>query len=167
MKLNEAKFLESVQKIHLKLDEVPIYSAISDAKARKKLDDFIDCGENSRFSQALDEICENIVGKTMFRVLMAKTMAGNVLKSKGKIKIKDQYERDKGSRYSPGELAVKINPDFYELDGTGKPERKYYGINEKVEIETKLKSMVGSIFHEFCHVLHDISGTDFERNEFW
>jgi hypothetical protein len=54
MQFNEAKFLENVQKIHLKPDELPIYSAIQDTEVRKKLGEFIDYGKALRFSAALD-----------------------------------------------------------------------------------------------------------------
>ncbi|MDR0580489.1 MAG: hypothetical protein LBG04_00005, partial [Holosporaceae bacterium] len=69
MQLNEIKFLENVQRIHLKSEELPIYSAITDADVRVKLNKF---SKNPRFSVAIDEICANIVGRTMFKVLMTK-----------------------------------------------------------------------------------------------
>jgi hypothetical protein len=111
-----------------------------------------------RFSAALDEICANIVGMTMFKVLMTKMIVCNILKSKGPIRIL-QYAGD-GSRYSPQsrDFAVKINSNFYELDGTGISSRRYYGITKNGKVRTKLKSMAGSMFHEFCHALHHISG---------
>jgi hypothetical protein len=63
-----------------------------------------------------------------------------------------------GSRYE--EYRVYINLSLYEENGTGISSRKYLYIDEKGEIKTKLKSLTGSIFHEFCHGLHDVSGTD-------
>jgi hypothetical protein len=50
MQLNEVKFLENVQKIHLKPGELPIYAAITDADVRVKLNEFIKYGRNPRFS---------------------------------------------------------------------------------------------------------------------
>jgi hypothetical protein len=159
MQLNEVKFLENVRRIHLKPDEISIYATIADADVRVKLNDFVKYGRNPRFSAALDEICVNIVGRTMFKVLMTKTISSDMLKARGKIEIKEQDEKPKGSRFSFGEWAVKINSDFYELDGTGISNRRYYGISQNGKIRTKLKSMAGSMFHEFCHGLHHISGT--------
>jgi glutaredoxin-related protein len=170
MNFNEVKFLENVQRIHLKLDEISIYEAIADTDVRVKLYDFVGYDTdpqfsvvNTRFSAALDEICANIVGRTMFKVLMTKMTLGNILKTKGKIKIKEQDERGKGSRYLHEEWTVKINSDFYELDGTGISDRQYYGIVEGREVEHKLKSMASSMFHEFCHALHHISKTNMKR----
>jgi hypothetical protein len=40
------------------------YKSIPDSEVRKKLDEFIDYGKNPRFSKALDEICDNLVGQT-------------------------------------------------------------------------------------------------------
>jgi hypothetical protein len=172
MIFNEVKFLENVPRIHLESDEIPIYEAIVDAEVREKLNDFVGYDTNprfstanTRFSVALDEICANIVGRTMFKVLMTKMTSGNILKTNGKIRVLQCTED--GSRYSPQsrDFAVKINSDFYELDGTGISDRRYYGITKNGKIRTKLKSMAGSMFHEFCHALHHISGTEKSHNE--
>jgi hypothetical protein len=160
MSFNESKFLENAPKIHLKPEELPIYVAIADTDVRVKLDEFVDYDANPRFSAALDEICANIVGRAMFKILTTKMIVNNILKTNGKIKIKEQDEKSKGSRFSSKEWAVKINSDFYELDGTGISDRQYYGVTKKGEVEQKLKSMSGSMFHEFCHALHYISRTN-------
>ncbi|MDR1236081.1 MAG: hypothetical protein LBJ96_03665, partial [Holosporaceae bacterium] len=148
---NEIKFLENVQKIHLNPEELSIYSAIPDAEVREKLEEFVKYGKNPRFSAALDEICENIVGRTMFKVLITK------LKNKKKIMHIEPHDED-GSKYK--KFIVYVNLSFYEENGTGVSLRKYFYLDEKGEIKTKLKSLAGSVFHEFCHGLHDISGTD-------
>jgi hypothetical protein len=150
MQFNEIKFLENVQKIHLNPGEFSIYSAIPDAEVREKLEDFIDYGKNPRFSTALDEICENIVGRTMFRVLITK------LKNKKKIMHIEPHDED-GSKYK--KFVVYVNLSFYEENSTGISSRKYFFLDEREEIKMKLKSLAGSIFHEFCHGLHHISGT--------
>jgi hypothetical protein len=160
MNFNETKFLENAPKIHLKPEELPTYAAIADADVRVKLDEFVDYDANPRFSATLGEICENLVGRTMFKLLITKMIAGNTLKTNGKIKIQEQDEKPKGSRFSSKEWAVKINSDFYEPDGTGISDRQYYGVTEEAEVDLKLKSMAGSAFHEFCHALHYISGTN-------
>jgi hypothetical protein len=164
MTFNEQKFLENAQKIHLKPEEISIYSGIPDGEIRKRLDDFVDCGGNLRFSKALDEICENLVGRTMFKLLMAKMTLNDILKSRGKVRIMEQDNRSEGSKYCHKRFAVKINFDFYDDSGIGVPERQYYCLSARNEIERKLKSMVGSMFHEFCHCLHHISKTTKEFN---
>jgi hypothetical protein len=155
MQFNITKFLENTQKIHLKSDEVPIYAAIQDTEVRAKLDDFIDYGKNPRFSKALDEICANIVGRTMFRVLMTKL---HIQKNNVRLVPHD----DKGSKYK--EYIVYVNLSFYKENGEGIPSRYYYYIDKKGKIKMKLKSLAGSIFHEFCHGLHHISKTKKSQN---
>jgi hypothetical protein len=152
MNFNETKFLENAQKIHLKSNEIPIYAAIADADVRAKLDEFVDYGANPRFSAALDEICENLVGRTMFKLLIAKMTKRNQT-----MRILEHRVEKYGSCYSQN--TVYINLNRYELNGSGKAHRQYYGITEEGEVKQKLKSMSGSMFHEFCHALHDISGT--------
>jgi hypothetical protein len=95
----------------------------------------------------------------MFKVLMAKMQANNLLEKKGKMKIVKQNKEGKGSQYSSELFAVKINSNFYETSGLGISSRKYFYIDDDGKIKTKLKSLAGSVFHEFCHGLHDVSGT--------
>jgi hypothetical protein len=156
MNFNESKFLENVQKIHLKSNEISIYRAIADTAVRMKLDEFVDYGKNPRFSAALDEICANIVGRTMFKLLMTKMSV-----HKQTMRILEHTVEKYGSYYSKN--TVYINLNRYEADGSGKTHRQYYGATEEGKIFPKLKSMAGSIFHEFCHALHHISRTNMER----
>ncbi|MDR2107693.1 MAG: hypothetical protein LBO73_04225 [Holosporaceae bacterium] len=151
MIFNHEKFINAVKSIHVKPEESQSYESIPDSEVRKKLDEFINYGKNPRFSKALDEICKNLVGRTMFRVLMTK------MQTEEKRMHIIPYE-DNGSRYM--EYVVYINLSFYDASGTGIPSRQYYYIDdEKHEIKTKLKSLAGSIFHEFCHGLHHVSET--------
>jgi hypothetical protein len=150
MIFNHLKFANAVKKIHVKPEEIPAYESIPDSEVRKKLDDFIDYGKNPRFSAALDEICENIIGRTMFKVLMTKMMLLH------KTMHITHHDGD-GSYYE--KYVVYVNLSFYKENGTGIPSRYYFYIDEKGEIKLKLKSVAGSIFHEFCHGLHDVSGT--------
>jgi hypothetical protein len=156
---NEVKFLENVQKIHLKPKEMRIYSKNFDEEVRGKLKNFVQYDETRVIMRALDEICANIVGRIMFKVLMTKIEVNNILKNRGKLKILEHVKD--GSEYShqKKDFAVKINLNFYEPSGVGKPERRYYYINKEGEIKTKPKSLAGSLFHEFCHALHDVSET--------
>jgi hypothetical protein len=155
MQFNEIKFSENVQKIHLNPGKFSTYSAIPDAKVREKLEEFVKYGKNPRFSVALDEICENIVGRTMFKLLITKLQVEKEL-----MYIKPYVED--GSKYK--KPVIYVNLSFYEENGTGIPSRKYFYIDEKGEIKTKLKSLTGSVFHEFCHGLHDVSKTKKSHN---
>jgi hypothetical protein len=152
MIFNHEKFVNATRKIHIKPEEIPTYESIPDSAVRKKLDEFIDYDKNPRFSAALDEICENIVGRTMFKVLMTKLSLQHKT-----MRICEHNDPKEGSRYKDN--AVYINLSFYEVSGVGVPSRQYYYIDEKHQISTKLKSLAGSIFHEFCHGLHHVSKT--------
>jgi hypothetical protein len=149
---DEQKFRKSVKKIHIKPKEMKIYSKISDGEVRLMLGEFVTCGKNPMIYHALDEICSNIVGRTMFKVLMTKM----IVQKSGLMKIVETHDPEEGSSYKNN--VVHINPDFYESSGVGKPFRYYFYIDENGEIDMKLKSLAGSLFHEFCHALHDVSG---------
>jgi hypothetical protein len=154
MIFNRKKFANAVKSIHLKPEEISTYEAIPDSEVRKRLDEFIDYEKNPRFSAALDEICENIVGRTMFKVLITKLTVQHKTMC-----ITTHYEGN-GSMYD--ESVVYVNLSFYEENGEGIPYHFY--IDKKGEIKLKLKSLAGSIFHEFCHGLHDVSGTRKVKN---
>jgi hypothetical protein len=53
---------------------------------------------------------------------------------------------------------IKINLNVYDRSGIGIPERQYYCVDEGGNISLKLKSLSGSIFHEFTHCLHYAEG---------
>jgi hypothetical protein len=152
MIFDHLKFANAVKSLHIKPEEILTYEAIPDSEVRKKLDDFIDYGENPRFSKALDEICENLVGRTMFKVLMTKMILQHKTMS-----MCEHHNPKIGSYYQNN--IVYINLSFYEVSGIGIPSRQYYYIDEKHQVKTKLKSLAGSIFHEFCHGLHHVSET--------
>jgi hypothetical protein len=164
MIFNHVKFANAVKKIHLKPWEIPAYESIPDSEVRKKLDEFIDYSKNPQFSAALDEICENLVGQTMFKIFVTKMEVGGIIKSKGKIKIMKQDEKEKGSQYCHKIFAVKINFDRYYSNGIGISEKQYYCLDETGGIRKKLKSLAGSLFHEFCHAVHYINGTNVKVN---
>ncbi|MDR1234398.1 MAG: hypothetical protein LBJ92_04645 [Holosporales bacterium] len=142
---NRAVFLEDTNKTH------PIMSNIPDI--RSKIDEFIDY-DKSLFSKALDDICNNIVGNSMFTLLMMKLSPGKRLKI---INIgpeeagKQPVDQTGSSCFWHG---ININLNVYDISGVGIPERQYYCIDEKGNITLKLKSLSGSIFHEFVHCLH-------------
>jgi hypothetical protein len=114
------------------------------------------------FNKALNEICNNVVGNTLFRLLL--------IKMNGSRKIHLVNYNEDGSRFSNRDFAVKVNLSFYNYEGVGIPSRQYYCLNQDGTVSTKLKSLVGSIFHEFCHALHYVSGAtadDTEDGSIW
>jgi hypothetical protein len=146
---NATAFLEDANKVHLtNPDTIPDY------EVREKLNTFVDYGGNPRFSTALDEICTNVVGRTMFKMLMRKLPSGQMLKITdiGPVEALSSLSKQKGSSYENYE--VKINLNVYDRYGLGIPEKQYYCI-DKDDITIKLKSIAGSIFHEFTHCLHE------------
>jgi hypothetical protein len=54
---------------------------------------------------------------------------------------------------------VSVNLCYYDAKGIGIPGRGYYGVNSDNIIQIKGKTLVGSLFHEFTHALHDIEGS--------
>jgi hypothetical protein len=49
---------------------------------------------------------------------------------------------------------ININPNVYSRNGAGIQDRQYYCVGARGDIALKLKSLSGSIFHEFTHCLH-------------
>jgi hypothetical protein len=156
---NTNQFIIDAKTIHLTQDEIPKFEAIPDTAVRSELDKFIDY-DKSLFSTALDDICENIVGRTMFKILIIK------LTPCSRIRITDiGYEqsyderplsKQKGSAYSHTTYTVKINTNFYNNSGTGISERQYYCVDKNSNITLKPKYVTNSMFHEFTHCLHHI-----------
>jgi hypothetical protein len=147
---NTTAFLGDAQVGHLKVGET-----LANADVRWRLDAFIDY-KGSLFSRALDEICKNVVGNTMFRLLEAKKLPGTRFSI---VDIGPEQARSKkplidqtGSQcFWHG---IKINPNVYGKDGIGIPGRQYYCVDENGVIALKLKSIPASMFHEFVHCLH-------------
>jgi hypothetical protein len=108
-----------------------------------------------RFSKVLDEICENLVGRTMFKILITKMILQH------KTMHITHHDGD-GSYYE--KYVVYVNLSFYKKNGEGIPSRYYFYLDGKETINTKLKTLAGSIFHEFCHALHDVSETEKTKN---
>jgi hypothetical protein len=162
MSFNTTAFLDDAKRVHLRsYSEVSEFGSIPYTSVRSRLteitlDGFTD-DEEELVSKALDDICSNVVGNTMFRLLMAKklpdeltitnigpeqTLTGNSLL--------DQ----KGSSYL--DYGVRVNPNVYDKNGIGIPERQYYCADESGGIALKPKSISASMFHEFTHCLHEV-----------
>jgi hypothetical protein len=157
---NEEAFLEDAEKIHLKSDDelsafesVP-YTDVRSRLANITLAGFTDDGK-ALLSKSLDDICNNVVGKTMFRLLIAKkdpselTITNIASREYGQPLVKQE-----GSSYD--DYDVWINLNVYDSSGVGIPERRYYYVDERKNITKGLKSLSGSLFHEFVHCLHDV-----------
>jgi hypothetical protein len=147
---NKTAFLEDAKRVHLKVGD-----SLSDVSVRGQLEDFIDY-DKTLFSKALDDVCSNIVGNTMFGLLMVKKPPGLRLKivNIGPKEAGKQLIDQKGSAYSHTTRTVNINPNVYDSSGMGISDRQYYCVDGSGSITLKLKSLSGSIFHEFTHCLH-------------
>jgi hypothetical protein len=168
MNFNTQLFIENTKRIHLATTEQSLaFGTISGSEVRHRLSEIIEMDKElmsykgpqlsnlvshkQAFNKALDEICTNIVGNTMFKLLLVKV---------GRTRRIHLVNYDgSGSRFSSEDFAVKVNLSLYDSDGIGIPSRQYYYINQDGTIGNKLKSLTGSIFHEFCHALHEVSNT--------
>jgi hypothetical protein len=150
-------FIKDVMQVHLSSNELQKFESIRGV--RERLHEFIDY-DTKLFTHALDDICRNIVGVTLFRLFLTKMAPGAP-----KIKIenigpaqqekhRNQLADQEGTSYKNN--IVKINPNLYDSSGKGIPERQYYFVEKNGRVIRKEKSMPGSIFHEFVHALHEI-----------
>jgi hypothetical protein len=160
MLYNTINFLNNAKRIHLKSnDELLAFESIPVMNVRSKLTDivldgFTDDGK-ALISKVLDDICNNVVGNTMFMMLVAKKDPSELtITNIGPKEINKLPTKQEGSSYSHTMYSVKINLNVYNRLGVGIPERQYYCIDERGNLTLKLKSLSGSIFHEFTHCLH-------------
>jgi hypothetical protein len=150
MNFNKELFLENTRNIHLiNTNTIPDY------EVREKLNTFVDYEGNPRISTALGEICTNVVGRTMFKILMSTLPPGQKIRitNIGPMEALNPLIKQNGSSYLNYELEINLN--LYDRFGIGVPERQYYCL-DKDDITIKRKSIAGSIFHEFTHCLHHV-----------
>jgi hypothetical protein len=107
------------------------------------------------FDQYLDEICNNTVGNTILRLLIANIRTRTPTR---KINLRNDLKSD-GSFYRSSESLVSVNFSYYDDKGIGIPDRDYYGVSNDNTIQIKGKTLVGSLFHELTHALHDVEGS--------
>jgi hypothetical protein len=140
--------MEQVKTVHLTDSKVlEQYENITDI--RKEIDTFIK--HEPVFNTYLDEICSNVVGNTMMKMLVA-----NMKKTKKQIKLYNNYlSLVDSSFYSYGEQVISVKLCYYDKDGIGVPDRIYFGVDEKGTIVEKGKSLCRAIFHESVHALHE------------
>jgi hypothetical protein len=151
-KFNEDKFFRDAEALHLNFEETLVYSRTQDSEVRGRTNDFVDY--EPEFQNALDEICSNVVGRTLFRFIVTKAH----MRRDGE-KIRLVSYGGPVNQYALKEFAVKINLRMFDGDGNGISARQYYYVDGNGEIVPKPKTLAGTIFHEFCHALHDIERT--------
>jgi hypothetical protein len=152
---DKSLFLADVKNVHTATSELFRIEEIPEAEVRNRLDESVDYDKNL-FSKVLDDVCSNIVGNTMFRILIAKLPPGQKLKiaDLGPEQAINPLIKQDGSSYDHNHYTVKINTNVYDSSGKGIPERQYYFVDEKGDITPGRKSIVASMFHEFTHCLH-------------
>jgi hypothetical protein len=164
MFFNKTAFLEDAKKVHLLPGEISKFESIPDEDVRDRLDTFIDYEDNPRFSAALGEICINMVGRTMFKVLMTKLPPGSRLRiiDIGPVESGTPLIDQNDSSYLNYE--VKVNLNAYDRYGVGIPSRQYYCLDVD-DLSIKRKSIAGSMFHEFTRCIHQVE--DAERYDLY
>jgi hypothetical protein len=77
--------------------------------------------------------------------------------------------RSSRNEYDPADFSVAIDRSLFEETGDGVTARQYYYIDENGVVTLKPKTLVGTLFHEFCHALHDVEriGEMTERNQLY
>ncbi|MDR3117056.1 MAG: hypothetical protein LBT98_00550 [Puniceicoccales bacterium] len=146
----EELFFEDAEKLHLTFDESWVYSQIPDGEVRERLGEIL--AYDSAFSAVLDEICSNVVGRTLFRLLSTKAaMAG-----KGqRLRLANRGDIA-GSYYSRRDFAVLTNCGLFDGAGLARDGSCYYCLAEEGGIGSKPATFTATLFHEFCHALHDL-----------
>lgn len=145
----EELFFEDAEKLHLTFDESWVYSQIPDCEVRERLGEIL--AYDSIFSAVLDEICSNVVGRTLFRLLSTKAAMA------GKEQNLRLVHRDcNGSYYSRRDFAVLTNRSLFDGAGLARDGSCYYCLEEEGKIGTKPATLTATLFHEFCHALHDL-----------
>ncbi|MDR3316950.1 MAG: hypothetical protein LBS68_02710 [Puniceicoccales bacterium] len=145
----EDTFLRDAECLHLTFDETIVYSQIEDADVRRRLGEFVRF--DGEFEKVLDELCSNVVGRTLFRLIATKA----TLRRQGQ-KIGLFHGEGYRNLYSRPDFAVLTDLGMFDEGGNGLDSHQYYCINGDGEIEVRGKTLVGTLFHEFCHALHDI-----------
>jgi hypothetical protein len=151
---NKSAFLTAVRIIHQSG-----FESIKETEVRSKLDTVIDY-DKSVFSKVLDNICNNIVGNTMFKLLLTKLPTEQKIKitNISKMEAHKTIIEQNGSSYA--NYDVWINAALYNSAGLGIEERQYYHVDIDGNIVPKRKTLAGSLFHEFTHCLHHVEDED-------
>jgi hypothetical protein len=122
---NNQLFLNDIKNIHLNTYESTIFSSINDRDVRSRLDSIIDIDstlishnygvlnnsdiDEQMYRDILDNICNNIVGNTMFKILLIKMRTTN-----DKIHLMSYNTKKGRSTFSQGDFAVIVNLSMFE-----------------------------------------------------
>ncbi|MDR2030179.1 MAG: hypothetical protein LBP65_01790 [Puniceicoccales bacterium] len=145
----EDLFIEDVGRLHLTFDESWVYSQIQDGEVRERLGEIL--AYDAIFSPVLDEICSNIVGRTLFRLLSTKA---SIAGKEQKIRLVNRAIN--GSYYSRKDFAILTNRNLFDDNGLSRDGSQYYCLDNAGGIGAKPATLTSILFHEFCHALHDL-----------
>jgi hypothetical protein len=168
------KFIKDMKEKHLKPREATMFDSLEFVDASKIIDlderyeyEIEEITDGSLFQNTSDDknmlrgalsiICNNVVGRTLLKLLMIKHGS-----SSEKIGLVNYQGR--GSRYDKTIKAVLVNLSLYKPDGSGVPNRQYYSVDSANNIVLKQKSLEKSIFHELVHCLHYTNDGKYAEN---
>jgi hypothetical protein len=167
------KFIKDMKEKHLKPNEISMFdnlelvdaSSIIDLDERYKFEikkgKYLwcqnTCDNKNMLRGALSVICNNVVGRTLLKLLMIKHGS-----SSEKIGLVNYQEN--GSCYDKTIKAILVNLSLYQPDGSGVPNRQYYSVDPANNIVLKQKSLEKSIFHELVHCLHYTNDGKYAEN---
>jgi hypothetical protein len=141
---NSQLFTEQAERLHLSNQRVlEQYRLITDI--RKEIDIFVK--HEPIFNPYLDEICDNVVGSTMLKLLVAN------IKAKGLRPLR--IRKGQENQFFPDINTVHIAPKLYGPDGYNT--NIFCGINRDGALVEKRLTMCDGIFHELCHAFHTYS----------
>jgi hypothetical protein len=146
---NSRLFTNQAETLHLKDPAVLIqYRSITDADVRMEVDRHIK--HESIFDLYLDEICNNPVGNTMLKLMIANAKAKSLPVVRIQIGPKNQFLSNINT--------VHINPDLYGADKYNK--HIFCSVNREGMLVEKKLTICDAIFHELCHAFHTCSGKE-------
>jgi hypothetical protein len=146
VEFNSKLFIGQSENLYLQ-DPIILAHYRSITNVKKEIDAYAKC--KPVFDKYLDGICENIVGNTMLKLMIANAKAKNLPTL---LKIEDGYK----NQFSPKKNTVYINPNLYEEDGY--KISMFYGINREMGLTQKRLTMYDGLFHELCHAFHTCFG---------
>jgi hypothetical protein len=143
---NSKLFVEQAENLYLK-DPIILAHYRSITNVKKEIDAY--AKHEAIFDMYLDEICENVVGNTMLKLMIANAKAQ-------KLPTLLKIETGPKNRFSPKKNTVYINPSLYGEDGY--KISMFYGINRERGLTQKRLTMYDGLFHELCHAFHTCFG---------
>jgi hypothetical protein len=144
---NNNLFRSEVESLHLKDNSVLTqYNTIRDV--RGEINTYI--RHRTIFDTYLDNICNNIVGNTMMRLLIANVKVRGISGVKIEVGAGDD-------EFDPNSNTVFINPSKYD-SVSGRSLVASCGIDRSRNPVEKYRTIVDVLFHELCHAFHWNSG---------